>query len=183
MQAAIIALAVLALHLLFGFGIALAPTVGAPAGVSRRLVVVTELPPPVTSQSAGAIALNLSLPLAPPRPPRPPIPVLPVSPHPGVIVDAVPADVAQVTRICGAWVPQRGSRGAVSREPEILIRVEADGRVSDTRLLAGTGSVERDAALEHCLLTFARLTPISVEGHAVAAWQTLRAPPIGGPRP
>lgn len=177
MTGAMIALAVLALHLILGLGVALSPPLRGASAAGRPLVLLTELPQPSLSASTGTVAVDLNLPVdvsvAPPRPATLKLPAAPDTD--GVIVDAAPADDAQVARICGAWSIQRSRRDAAEQDTTVLVRVEADGRVSDSRLLVGLGSADRDAALQHCLLTLARFTPIRLEGEAVAAWQKLHA--------
>jgi hypothetical protein len=170
-RVAVSALAVLALHVLFGLGIALSPPLRAPRGASKPLVLLTDLAPAMTRPGVEPIAvdLNLSVPL-----PRRPLPAVPVAhDDDGVIVDAAAADATQVARICRAWSDPRGRRGDAQQDLSVLVRVAEDGRVLDSRLLVGTGSADRDAALLHCLLTLAKLTPLRIEGHAVTAWQRL----------
>jgi hypothetical protein len=99
----------------------------------------------------------------------------PAEPEPdGAILDAAPADTAQVLRICGAGTMPRPRATVQSRELEVVVRVEADGRVSDGRIIAGSGSDSRDAALVHCVMASARLNPSVLDGHAVESWQRLR---------
>jgi hypothetical protein len=174
-RVAVSALAVLALHVLFGLGIALSPPYRAMPGTRKPLVLLTDLSPAVTRPSVADITvdINLSVPL-----PRRSLPVVPVAhDDDGVIVDAAPADAIQVARICRAWSDPRGRRGDAQQTLSVLVRVAEDGRVLDSRLESGTGSADRDAALLHCLLTLAKLTPFRSEGHAVTAWQRLN--PLG----
>jgi hypothetical protein len=168
-----IALAVLALHLLFGVGIVLSPPLRESTDAVRPLVLLTELPSPITVVASGGFVADdpmISIPL-----PHAAVPVLPATPDTdGVIVDAAGADNAEVSRVCGTWPVQRSLHDEAQQDPSVLVRVEADGRVSDSRLLVGTGSADRDAALRHCLLTLARLTPIRLDGQIVPAWQRLK---------
>jgi hypothetical protein len=172
---ATIGFTVLTLHVLFVLGIAFSsPWHGASAAL-HPLVLLAELPPPLTSASrGGGIAVDLDLSIAPPRPANLQFPAEPDTE--GVIFDAAEADSAQVARICGAWRAQRRTRDPAEQEATVLVRVDADGRVSDSRLLVGSGSTEHDAQLQHCLLTLARLTPVKLDGHATPAWQRLHAP-------
>jgi hypothetical protein len=134
---------------------------------------LTELPSPITVVASGGFVADdpmISIPL-----PHAAVPVLPATPDTdGVIVDAAGADNAEVSRVCGTWPVQRSLHDEAQQDPSVLVRVEADGRVSDSRLLVGTGSADRDAALRHCLLTLARLTPIRLDGQIVPAWQRLK---------
>jgi hypothetical protein len=168
-----IALAVLALHLLFGVGIVLSPPLRESTAAVRPLVLLTELPSPITTVASGGWVGGdpvLSIPL-----PHAAVPVLPAPPDTGdVIVDAAGADDAAVSRVCGAWPVQRSRTDDAEQDPSVLVRVEADGRVSDSRLVVGTGSADGDAALQHCLSTLARLTPFRLDGQIVAAWQRLK---------
>jgi len=168
-----IALAVLALHVLFGIGIVLSPPLREATDAVRPLVLLTELPSRLSVVVSGDFVAGdpvVSIPL-----PHAAVPVLPAQPDTdGVIVDAAAADDAEVSRVCGAWPVQRWRHDDAQQDPSVLVRVEADGRVSDSRWLVSTGSVDRDAALRHCLLTLARLTPIRLEGQVVPGWQKLK---------
>jgi hypothetical protein len=168
-----IVLAVLALHLVFGLGVALSSRLRGPTTLSKPLVFLTDMPAATPDASTDAAASHLKVSVARPRPP---MPVLPAPPDAnGVIVDAKPADDVQVMRICGAWSMQRGRHDDSQPAPSVLVRVDEDGRVTDSRFVVGSGSADRDAALQHCLLTLVRLTPLRLDGHAVAAWQKLNA--------
>jgi hypothetical protein len=172
---ATIGFTVLTLHVLFVLGIAFSPPWRGASAAMHPLVLLTDLPPPLTSRSAvSGIALDLDLSIAPPRPANLKLRAVPDTE--GVILDAVEADSTQVARICGAWRARRLGREENAQASTVLVRVDADGRVSDTRLLVGSGSTERDAELQHCLLTLARLTPLELDGHVIAAWQRLHAP-------
>jgi hypothetical protein len=166
---------VLTLHVLFVLGIAFSPPWRGASGAMHPLVLLTELPTPLTSTSRGnGIAVDLDLSFAPPHPAKLKLPAVPDAE--GVMLDAAEADSAQVARICSAWREQPLRREEDAQESTVLVRVDADGRVSDTRVLVGSGSTERDAELQHCLLTLARLTPVELDGHVIAAWQRLHAP-------
>jgi len=177
------ALVVLSLHLLLGVGIVLSPPSRGTSGASKPLAFLTELPPPLSSPSTHAIDLHLSIPDAsmavrsPPHPMPMPVPVPASSPDmDGVIVEAAQSDAAQVARICHAWHRQRWREDDAHPAASVLVRVEESGRVSDTRLIVGSGSPDQDEALQHCLLTLARLTPRQLDGQAIAAWQRLDPP-------
>jgi hypothetical protein len=169
------AVAVLALHLLFALGIALSPALPRASDAPKPLVLLSELPSIMTVPSAGPLDWNPQLALAPPHPS---LPVLPATPDTdGTIVAAADADAMQVSRICRAWPAGRGRHDDAQPPLSVLVRVAEDGRVLDSRLLVGTGAADRDAALQHCLLTLARFTPFRVDGHPVTAWQKVQ--PLG----
>jgi len=110
-------------------------------------------------------------------------PLLPALPSPalpeaqsesdGAILDAGAADTIEVARICGAGTMRRPRASDELHELEVVVRVEVDGRVSDGRIIEGSGSESRDAALVHCLMTSARLNPTIADGHAVGSWLRL----------
>jgi hypothetical protein len=165
----------LAVHLLVGAGMVMSPAWRGTGLASKPPALVTELP--ATSGRASTHA-DLPIDLSVPRP-HPLMPLLSAlrasedAQPDGVIVDAAPADASQVSRICAS--PGRRSRlDRSAEEPTVLIHVDENGRVSEGRLLVGSGSDDRDAALLHCLLTLARLTPAHLDGRAVAAWQRLQ---------
>jgi TonB family protein len=56
----------------------------------------------------------------------------------------------------------------------ILIRVEPDGRVSDTRIETGSGDTRADADAQRCLTAFGAFPPSRSQGQPIASWQRLR---------
>ncbi len=159
-----IILGVLGLHLLIGLGVALSPPRQSAEAAVKPLVLLTELPAPVHTQ----VRLDVAVPL--PRITQA-IAVTPPSSD-GVILETAPADAAELARTCAANTVQR-SRDLRPTPPRlnVLLRVDTDGRVSDSRIIEGSGSESRDAAMLQCLLSHARLQPARVAGRAVVAWQ------------
>lgn len=102
--------------------------------------------------------------------------VPPSAPAAAAHIDSDAADVGQLLRICGG-ARQRRSRASVeSMNVVLLVRVEADGRVSDVRPEAGAEAESIEPAADHCLRTRALFTPNLIEGAPVASWRVLRWP-------
>jgi hypothetical protein len=93
---------------------------------------------------------------------------------PAQFSDAPAVNVGQVVRICGAALARRRRVPDDSPDVTLLIRVEADGHVSDSKFEAGASAQLIDEATQHCLLSHTVLTPIRIDGEPVASWQRIR---------
>lgn len=61
-------------------------------------------------------------------------------------------------------------------ELTLLVHVETDGRVSDSKVEVGSGVPKVDEAVQRCLVGHGLLTPRRINGAAVASWQRLHWP-------
>jgi hypothetical protein len=88
-----------------------------------------------------------------------------------VIGEANPAEVAYVVRSCSA--ARLAGSAARPRVPDItlLVHVEKDGRVTDSRVEVGSGMNRIDNSARACLHEHGLLTPQRVHGVSVASWQ------------
>jgi hypothetical protein len=64
-----------------------------------------------------------------------------------------------------------------SREITLLVRVESDGHVSDSKIEVGSGTPRVDAAAQRCFLAHGELSPHRVNGAAIASWQRVKWSP------
>jgi TonB family protein len=87
------------------------------------------------------------------------------------IGEANPAEVAKVVHSCRAARLARPRSGV--REPDLtlLVRVEQDGRVTDSRVEVGSGDARLDNSALGCLREHGLLTPQQLHGESVASWQ------------
>jgi hypothetical protein len=87
------------------------------------------------------------------------------------IEEATAGNIARITRVCGAprSRPSRRSTGVESRN--LLMLVEPDGRVSQSRIEHADVIQMLDEPLQHCVLTHVILDPARVHGEPVVSWQ------------
>ena len=156
----------------------------------ESMVLLAEIP--ALSPSRPPIAIDLPRPELSPTPPSmarfPELPQVPtemalsVSPSTDVLIDDANAgDIEGVARVCraGKSMPAPsgdrapGDRGPGDRSAALilLVRVEKDGRVSDSRIEAGSGEQRLDEAATRCFLAHGVLTPRRLNGAPVASWQ------------
>ncbi|MGA2779119.1 MAG: energy transducer TonB [Steroidobacteraceae bacterium] len=88
-----------------------------------------------------------------------------------VIGEANPAEVASVERNCGAARIEETASRPRAADVTLLVRVDKDGRVTDTRVEAGSGVSRIDDSARACLREHGLLTPQRVHGASVASWQ------------
>jgi hypothetical protein len=90
------------------------------------------------------------------------------------IGEANAAEVSHLARSCGAARPAGLASGARVPDLTLLVRVEKDGRVTDSRVEVGSGINRVDDLARACLQQHGKLTPQQVDGVAVASWQRVR---------
>jgi TonB family protein len=87
------------------------------------------------------------------------------------IGEANPLEVANVLRRCGAARRAAATYGVRGPGMTLLVRVEQDGRVTDSRVEVGSGNDRLDESAQSCLREHAVLTPQQLHGVSVASWQ------------
>lgn len=180
------AIVVVALHALALSGIFLvtqvhtsAPAPAAPLevfGIARQPLITlaeiaSDLPPPEPSQprTLAAKLPSLSLPAGATEI------AITVSRSTAVLIgEANPAEVAKVARSCGAARPADLASGQRVPDLTLLVRVEQDGRVTDSRVEVGSGIGRFDESVRACLQAHGMLTPHRIDGVSVASWQRVR---------
>jgi hypothetical protein len=178
---------VAALHL--GVGLWLLTSTGtrthAPAAEPLVLLPASSLPPARLAPSDLAAELPHPdlvriTPIVPPMPhlPAPPAEIaVPVSASSDVLIsEARAADVADLAASCRVPGTRPPSRAAA--ELTLLVHVEKDGRVSDSKVEVGSGVQRVDEAVQRCLGAHGLLTPRRINGAAVASWQRLHWPAV-----
>ena len=58
----------------------------------------------------------------------------------------------------------------------LLVMVQSDGHVSDSRIELGSGAPVADEALQHCVLARSSFTPRIVDSRPVPSWQRVYWP-------
>lgn len=91
-----------------------------------------------------------------------------------LIGDANVADAARLLAGCGgrhAWRLAATSEAALVI---LLVRVEPDGHVSDTKIEVGSGAPSIDTAAQRCISASSILPPRRLNGEATLSWQRVR---------
>jgi TonB family protein len=56
----------------------------------------------------------------------------------------------------------------------VILYIDVDGRVTDTRIEIGSGYVALDEAAEHCVMEQGRFVPETIDSAAVGSWQRVK---------
>jgi hypothetical protein len=100
---------------------------------------------------------------------------VPISASSEVLISEVRGDdVAELAVSCR----RPGARPHGAAEMTLLVHVEKDGRVSDSRVEVGSGAPRVDEAMQRCLVEHGLLTPRRINGAGVASWQRLHWPAV-----
>jgi TonB-like protein len=143
--------------------------ISAPA--TAHTETAAELPPP------DLLPMTLTTPKRPNLPQEPnEIAVSVSAPTEVLIGDANAGEVENLVRGCGGAKARPARPSTRSPEFTLLVRVEKDGRVSDSKIEVGSGAQRVDEAAQRCLLAHGSLTPRRVSGAPVASWQRVHWP-------
>jgi TonB family protein len=93
-----------------------------------------------------------------------------------VISEANVQDVEEVLGSCRADRVRPVLPVAPPAEVTLLVRVERDGRVTDSEIEIGSGVPRMDEAAARCLLAHGALSPRRINGAPVASWQRVHWP-------
>lgn len=169
---------VLGLHLIVVRWIFLDPLISAHRTTEDlSLVLLPGLPSVELARGPARGALAAPAPtVLRPEPVAPSLRLPDLPPPAPLYSSAAASDVGQLMRICGGARQRRSRTLDDPTVVELLVRVEADGRVSDIATEAGADSQEIDPAADHCLRLRAMFTPNRIEGEPVASWQVLQWP-------
>jgi hypothetical protein len=183
---AVAAFAVVALHASVGACLLMGP-------VARRLpptevpLILLETPAPpghparaiVDLPPVDLVRITPTLPKLSSLPHEAPEIALTVSPSTDVLItDANARDVVLLAGECEAG-PSRASRSPPHGELlTLLVRVEKDGHVSDSKVEIGSGAARVDEAAQRCLLGRGSLTPRRINGAPVISWQRVHWPAV-----
>ena len=88
-----------------------------------------------------------------------------------------PARIAKGLNLGDACVGYYSLSSRMAREQGstiLLMYVDVDGRVKDTRVELGSGYVALDEAAEHCVTERGRFDPQTVDGVPVGSWQRMK---------
>jgi hypothetical protein len=87
------------------------------------------------------------------------------------IEEAPPGNIARITRVCGAPRSRPSRRAADVESRNLLVLVEPDGHISQSRIEHASVVQVLDEPLQHCVLTHVILDPARVHGEPVVSWQ------------
>ncbi len=146
------------------------------------LVLLAEIPAPARARIATDLP-ELSPPVSPTLPALPRLPQEPteiavsVSPSTDLLIgDANARDVEEILGACRADPVPPARRAGRAAAMTLLVRVEKDGRISDSKIERGSGAPRVDDAAQRCLLAHGSLPPRRINGAAVASWQRVHWP-------
>jgi hypothetical protein len=178
--------AVIALHAAIAIALWIVPSRIKHLATAEPLVLLADLP-----QASSRPALDLAGDLPQPdlvrvTPVAPPLAALPREPVEVAISISAATDVMirEVSRedaeqLRGGCRRDLAGVSHVAHTPEItlLVRVEKDGRISDSRIEVGSNTPSLDEAVRHCLIARS-LAPRAVNGATVTSWQRMHWPSI-----
>jgi hypothetical protein len=186
LKSAAAAAVVVALHVGIGMWLVTSTGTQSHAPAAEPLVLLPESARPSPRPAPGELAAELPhpdfvrvTPILPPMPHLSESPAeiaVPVSASSEVLIsEARSDDVADLVVSC-KMSGARPRRAAA--EMTLLVHVEKDGRVSDSRVEVGSGAPRIDEAIQRCLVEHGLLTPRRINGSAVASWQRLHWPAV-----
>jgi hypothetical protein len=144
-----------------------------PAPVATHTDLVADLPAP------DLLPMPLTLPKLPMLAHEPNEIAVSVSATTDVLIgDANAREVEEVLRGCSGAKTRPALPPDRSADITLLVRVEKDGRVSDSKIEVGSGTQRVDQAAQRCLLAHGVLTPRRVSGAPVASWQRVHWPAV-----
>ncbi|HTV97461.1 MAG TPA: TonB C-terminal domain-containing protein [Steroidobacteraceae bacterium] len=152
---------------------------------SQALVLIANLPAP--RQPPPDLAAELPPPiLERVLPTSPKLPALVLGPAEVALSVSASSDVligdaaaAAVEDLAGTCRPGRETTSAVRASAIILlVRVERDGHVSDSKIEVGSGRPWLDQAVQQCLIARGSLPPRRINGAPVASWQRVHWPAV-----
>jgi TonB family protein len=129
-----------------------------------------EVPPVSTPSIAAEDAPSTpALFMAVTTPGRPDARAAPDAPVP--VVEAVDFDADTLTERCARAYPDSAADLEVAGTPTLLVRVEPNGRPSQTKIVISSGSSPLDEAVGACFLSLGTFEPVMVNGRAVGSWR------------
>jgi hypothetical protein len=177
---------VVALHLGIGMWLLTSTGTQSRAPAAEPLVLLPEFAHPTSRLAPSELAAELPHPdLVRVTPILPPMPHLaespaeiavPVSTSSDVLISEARGDEVADLAVSCKMLRARPLRAAA--EMTLLVHVERDGRVSDSRVEVGSGAPRVDEAVRRCLVEHGLLTPRRINGAAVASWQRLHWPAV-----
>jgi len=176
------AVIVIAMHASIGAWLMRAPRTPPPPPVQPLQLL--ELPAPLARQAlvldlpqAEITQVPINLPALPTTPRAPAEMALPVTASTDLVIEeANTASIDELVSVCRANGLAAAPRPKPAGPLTLLVRVEKDGRVTDSKIEAGSGLPHWDDAALRCLLARGSLLPRRVNGAAVASWQRVHWP-------
>ena len=98
----------------------------------------------------------------------------PQRPLAAVIIEKTEWDTGILSQACARAFPQIARYLVGTPSLTLQVRVEEDGRVSESRVIMSSGDSLRDSVVDSCVLSHGEYEPQLVEGHAIASWQRIR---------
>jgi hypothetical protein len=99
--------------------------------------------------------------------------VRPIHPAAELIVERTEWDSGTLSQACARSFPQVARLLVGEGSLTLLVRVEVDGRASQTQIVQSSGDVLRDTTVDACVLSHGEFEPTLVEGQSAASWQRI----------
>jgi TonB family protein len=87
------------------------------------------------------------------------------------VVEAINFDTDALKERCALAYPESAADLEVDGSLTLLVRVEPNGRPSETKIVASSGLPELDDAVGACLLSLGSFEPVMANEHAVGSWR------------
>lgn len=106
-----------------------------------------------------------------------------ISPATAVLIgEANGKDIEEIVGFCAVNKVVSARHADHAAAPIVLVKVEKDGRVSDSRIEKGSGVPRMDEEVVRCLLAHGVFGPYRVDGAPIASWQRVHWPALQSSR-
>jgi hypothetical protein len=164
------ALVVSSLHIVLGLWLWSLPGVLRPISANPTQLVLLD---PIPAQRSAA---HPTAPLDIPAPTLPPLAMPSIRPPRYIDVPQQPVEVALTVSGPTDVMISDASAADVRRVLTLLVRVEKDGRISDSKIEVSSGTPRVDQAAQRCLVAHGVLEPHRVNGEPIPSWQRVHGP-------
>jgi len=124
------------------------------------------MPPPVAARDSPAPVTSFMAVTSPSRGEAGVEPNAPVD-----VVEAMDFDTDTLRERCVRAYPDAAPDLEVDGTLTLMVRVEPNGRPSETKIVVSSGSSPLDEAVGACFLSLGTFEPVTVDGQGVRSWQ------------
>ena len=94
------------------------------------------------------------------------------------VLEELALDTAALASACAAAYPESAADLRHTGALTVLVKVEANGRPSEVKVVASSGSDGLDEGVAACLMSLGNFSQTIEEGRAIAAWRRLEWPHV-----
>ncbi len=87
-------------------------------------------------------------------------------------------DVGALSTACARAYPESAADLDLPGTVTLLVRVEANGRPSEVKVVSPSGSEGLDESAAACLMALGEFEPLAADGHAMPSWRRLQWPSV-----